>query len=40
MEKFKLQESELITLRYGDEIKTKSGIVKIKNFFDMPEMVD
>lgn len=40
MKKFKLPESELITLRYGDEIKTQSGSVKIKNFFDMPEMID
>ena len=34
MKKFGLKESELITLGYEDKIKTPSGTVQIKNFFD------
>lgn len=40
MAKFKLQESELITLQYEDKINTGKGIVKINNFFNMPAMLD
>ena len=34
MKKFGIYESELITLEYEDKIKTPSGTVRIKNFFN------
>ena len=34
MKKFGLKESELITLEYEEEVKTASGTVQIKNFFN------
>ncbi|MEW6610542.1 MAG: ATP-binding protein [Patescibacteria group bacterium] len=34
MKKFELRESELVTLEYEDKIKTTSGTVQIKNFFN------
>ena len=38
MKKFKLKESELITLQGEDKINTENGVVEIKNFFNLPEI--
>lgn len=39
MEKFKLKGAQIITLGYEDKIHVASGVIEIKNFFNMPEMV-